>query len=87
MEDLYKPWPKEISSKFLTEATFRNIHLNFFRSVFVTYEPTKISLHNFYEFVWLLKTGIPRMLRILAGTEQFVYDTSILKEGYQHYTP
>ena len=52
----------------------------------MTAEPLKISLHNFYEFVWLLKTGIPRMLRILAGTEPFIHDTSILKEGYQHYT-
>ena len=58
-----------------------------FRSVFVTAQPLKISLHNFYEFVWLLKTGIPRMLRILAGTEPFIHDSAILGEGYQHHTP
>ena len=57
------------------------------RSVFVTAQPLKISLHNFYEFVWLLKTGIPRMLRILAGNEPFIHDSKILSEGYQHYTP
>jgi len=58
-----------------------------FQSVFVTAQPLKISLHNFYEFVWLLKTGIPRMLRILAGTEPFIHDSAILGEGYQHHTP
>jgi len=57
------------------------------QSVFVTAQPLKISLHNFYEFVWLLKTGIPRMLRILAGNEPFIHDSKILSEGYQHYTP
>ena len=55
--------------------------------MFVTAQPLKISLHNFYEFVWLLKTGIPRMLRILAGNEPFIHDSKILSEGYQHYTP
>ena len=40
-----------------------------------------------YEFVWLLKTGLPRMARILVGKEPFIYDTKILKEGFQHYTP
>ena len=29
-------------------------------AVFVTSQPQKIPLHNFYEFIWLLKTGIPR---------------------------
>jgi len=55
-------------------------------AVFVTAQPLKISLHNFYEFVWLLKTGIPRMLRILAGNEAFISDSRILQEGYQHYS-
>jgi len=27
------------------------------------------------------------MVRILAGKEPFEYDTKILREGYQHYTP
>ena len=58
-----------------------------FRSVFLLAEPLKIPLHNLYEFVWLLKTGIPRMLRILAGNEAFVADSQILKEGYDHSTP
>ena len=45
------------------------------KSVFVTAEPWKIPLHNFYEFVWLLKTGIPRMLRytFLGGWEEGGY--------------
>ena len=29
-------------------------------AVFVTSQPQKIPLHNFYEFIWLLKTGLPR---------------------------
>ena len=29
-------------------------------SVFVLAQPLKIPRHNFYEFVWLLKTGLPR---------------------------
>jgi len=57
------------------------------KSVFILAEPHKIPLHNLYEFVWLLKTGIPRMLRILAGNEAFIADPKILKEGYEHYTP
>jgi len=57
------------------------------RSVFVTSQPLNIPLHNLYEFVWLLKTGFPRMVRILAGKEPFEYDTEILREGFQHYTP
>ena len=31
-----------------------------YRAVFVFAEPLKIPRHNFYEFVWLLKTGLPR---------------------------
>jgi len=57
------------------------------RSVFVTNQPLNIPLHNLYEFVWLLKTGFPRMVRILGGKEPFIYDTKILKEGYEHSTP
>ena len=57
------------------------------RSVLVTSQPLNIPLHNLYEFVWLLKTGFPRMVRILAGKEPFIYDTKILREGFQHSTP
>lgn len=57
------------------------------KSVFVLAQPQKVPLHNFYEFIWLLKTGIPRMARIIAGTEKAVTDPNILSEGYQHYTP
>ena len=33
-----------------------------YRSVFVLAEPLKIPRHNFYEFIWLLKTGGPRVV-------------------------
>ena len=33
------------------------------KAVLVTAEPQKIPQHNFYEFIWLLKTGLPRMIR------------------------
>ena len=33
-----------------------------YRSIFVLAEPAKIPRHNFYEFVWLLKTGGPRVV-------------------------
>ena len=56
-------------------------------SIFVLSKPLNIPLHNLYEFVWLLKTGFPRMARILAGKEPFIYDTKILREGYKHSTP
>jgi len=57
------------------------------RSVLVTSQPLNIPLHNLYEFIWLLKTGFPRMVRILAGKEPFIYDTKILREGFKHSTP
>ena len=31
-----------------------------YKSVFVLAQPQKIPRHNFYEFIWLLKTGMPR---------------------------
>ena len=34
-----------------------------FKSVFVFAEPQKIPQHNFYELIWLLKTGAPRIVR------------------------
>lgn len=58
-----------------------------FRSVFVLAEPQKIPLHNFYEFIWFLKTGFPRFLRFLTGKQKFITDDKILREGYQHHTP
>jgi len=58
-----------------------------YQSVFVTAQPLKIPLHNFYEFVWLLKTGLPRMFRVALGQEKLEVDNNILQEGYKHYTP
>ena len=34
------------------------------QATFVLAEPHKIPLHNFYEFIWLLKTGGPRMVKL-----------------------
>jgi hypothetical protein len=33
-----------------------------YKSVFVVAEPQKIPRHNFYEIIWLLKTGFPRVV-------------------------
>ncbi len=33
------------------------------QSMFVLAEPAKIPLHNFYEFIWFLRTGGPRLVR------------------------
>ena len=77
---------KKVDTLVNSQHSTRSLFLNF-RSVFILAEPAKIPLHNLYEFVWLLKTGIPRMLRILAGNEAFIADPKILKEGYEHYTP
>ena len=84
-----RPWLLVTFSEFNIKAFCDRISVikSNFRAVFVTAQPLKISLHNFYEFVWLLKTGIPRMLRILAGNEAFIHDSRILSEGYQHYSP
>ena len=57
------------------------------RSIFVLAEPQKIPLHNFYEFVWFWKTGLPRFLRFITGKQKFITDQKILREGYSHYTP
>ncbi len=32
-------------------------------AVWVTAQPLKIPMHNFYEFIWFLKTGGPRLVR------------------------
>ena len=39
-----------------------------YQATFVFAEPHKIPLHNFYEFVWLLKTGAPRMVISIKET-------------------
>ena len=33
-------------------------------AVWVTAQPLKIPMHNFYEFIWFLKTGGPRLVRV-----------------------
>eukprot|EP00095_Tigriopus_kingsejongensis_P002398 maker-scaffold1073_size64583-snap-gene-0.7 protein:Tk02398 transcript:maker-scaffold1073_size64583-snap-gene-0.7-mRNA-1 annotation:"unnamed protein product" len=58
-----------------------------FQAVSIFAEPQKIPLHNFYEFIWLLKTGGPRMFRMLTGEEEFKMNRQILNEGYHHHTP
>jgi hypothetical protein len=58
-----------------------------YKAVFVMAEPEKIPRHNFYEAVWLMKTGVPRMMRMLAGGEKYQFSRAILNEGYQHSTP
>jgi len=52
-------------------------------SVFVLAQPLKIPLHNFYEFIWFLKTGLPRLTRMVLGKEKLITDDKILREGYQ----
>ena len=37
------------------------------KAVFVLAEPEKIPRHNFYEFVWFLKTGLPRFVSRFGG--------------------
>ena len=37
------------------------------RAVWVFAEPLKIPRHNFYEFIWLLKTGGPRVVCIIVS--------------------
>ena len=34
-----------------------------YKAVFVMAEPEKIPRHNFYEGLWFMKTGLPRMVR------------------------
>ena len=56
-------------------------------AVFLLNQPEKIPRHNLYEFVWFLKTGLLRGIRMMLGLEPFEADINILLEGYQHYTP
>jgi len=58
-----------------------------YKAVFVMAEPEKIPRHNFYEGLWFMKTGLPRMMRYLAGGEKYYFSRDILNEGYQHSTP
>ena len=39
-----------------------------YKSVFVLAQPQKIPRHNFYEFIWLLKTGMPRYVSSLYSS-------------------
>lgn len=57
------------------------------KAVSVFAEPAKIPRHNFYELIWLLKTGAARLGRIISGEEKIIVDRNILREGYQHSTP
>jgi len=66
---------------------FKALEAGDFNAVFVLDEPEKVPRHNIYELVWFLKTGLPRIKRMLLGLETPVYDFNILTEGYQHYTP
>lgn len=53
------------------------------KSVSVLASPLKIPRHNFYELVWFLKTGFPRLVRMITGKEKLITDPRILREGYK----
>jgi len=57
------------------------------KAVSVLASPLKIPRHNFYEFVWLLKTGLPRLARMITGQEKLITDPKILREGYRQAAP
>ena len=40
--------------------------------------------HNIYEGLWLFTKGPAKIKKFLSGEEQFVFDPSILFEGYSH---
>jgi len=56
-------------------------------AVWILAHPELVPRHNFYEFIWLLKTGLPRWWRILTGKERLIFNRQVLAEGYDHYTP
>ena len=56
-------------------------------AVFISARKQNVPRHNIYEFFWFLKTGLPRIIRMIKGEQQFYADKNILREGYQHYTP
>lgn len=57
------------------------------KSVSVLASPLKIPRHNFYELVWFMKTGFPRLVRMLTGREKLITDPRILREGYKQAGP
>jgi len=52
------------------------------QAVFLMDEPELIPRHNTYEFLWFLRTGYARLMRMLKKKEPFEYDFNILREGY-----
>ena len=46
--------------------------------------PWKIPRHNAYELLWLFTKGPSKIQKYLTGEEEFVFDPSILVEGYSH---
>ena len=46
--------------------------------------PDKILKHNLYEGVWLFTRGPRKIKKFLTGEEKFVFDPSIIFEGYSH---
>lgn len=56
-------------------------------AVFVSYRKANVPRHNIYEFFWFWKTGLPRIIRMIKGQQQFYADKNILFEKYSHYTP
>ena len=42
------------------------LHAGDLESVFVFARPDKVTRGGFYEFVWFVKTGFPRMERVLV---------------------
>jgi len=57
------------------------------KAVSVLADAGNVPRHNFYELIWLLKTGAARLGRVLRGEEDYEFDYNILTEGYSHYTP
>ena len=57
-----------------------------YESVFILAHPERVPLHNLYELAWIVKTGYARLERMLAGEEEFVFDSDIITEGYSHNT-
>ena len=57
------------------------------KAVSVLASPLKIPRHNFYELVWFLKTGFPRLVRMITGKEKLITDPRILREGYKQAGP
>eukprot|EP00088_Acartia_fossae_P005459 TRINITY_DN12433_c0_g1_i1.p1 TRINITY_DN12433_c0_g1~~TRINITY_DN12433_c0_g1_i1.p1 ORF type:complete len:191 (-),score=22.64 TRINITY_DN12433_c0_g1_i1:142-714(-) len=55
-------------------------------AVFLLDEPELIPRHNIYEFLWFLRTGYNRLMRMLKKKEPFEYDFNILREGYDHHS-